>query len=194
MIFRQHITSVLIASMIASVPAWAGDNSSGLASVRGATRTVDGLPLPGVRVVVHRVDGNVEVNSDAVSMTAADGTFLIEDLRLGQYQITASKAGFTSSPISLEVSSPEAKSVDFALELAGTSTESKLLRGFELMQKRIEQLEAELQRLGKDHEFHRYDGASHGFFYYHTPMYRPEATMDAWGKVFTFFADRLNAT
>ncbi len=51
--------------------------------------------------------------------------------------------------------------------------------------------EARLKAAGKDYEFHRYDGASHGFFYYQTPMYRPEATMDAWGKVFTFFADRL---
>jgi carboxymethylenebutenolidase len=55
----------------------------------------------------------------------------------------------------------------------------------------VDQHEAELKRLGKDYEFHRYDGASHGFFYYHTPMYRPEATMDAWAKVFTFFGDRL---
>jgi carboxymethylenebutenolidase len=55
----------------------------------------------------------------------------------------------------------------------------------------VNQHEAELKRLGKDYEFHRYDGASHGFFYYHTPMYRPEATMDAWGKVFEFFAAKL---
>ena len=52
--------------------------------------------------------------------------------------------------------------------------------------------EAELQKHGKDYEFHRYDGASHGFFYYHTPMYRPEATMDGWAKIFTFFTDRLS--
>jgi carboxymethylenebutenolidase len=55
----------------------------------------------------------------------------------------------------------------------------------------VDQHEAELKRLGKDYKFHRYDGASHGFFYYHTPMYRPEATMDAWQKVFAFFADHL---
>ncbi len=55
----------------------------------------------------------------------------------------------------------------------------------------VDQHEAELKRLGKDYEFHRYDGASHGFFYYHTPMYRPEATMDAWEKIFAFFGDRL---
>ncbi|MGU3502106.1 dienelactone hydrolase family protein [Mycobacterium sp. C31M] len=53
--------------------------------------------------------------------------------------------------------------------------------------------ERELQRLGKDFEFHRYDGAGHGFFYYHTPRYRPEQTMDAWGKLFTFLDHRLAA-
>ncbi len=55
----------------------------------------------------------------------------------------------------------------------------------------VNQHEAELKRLGKDHEFHRYDGASHGFFYYHTPMYRPEQAMDAWEKVFAFFGAHL---
>jgi len=55
----------------------------------------------------------------------------------------------------------------------------------------VNQHEAELKRLGKDYEFHRYDGASHGFFYYQAPMYRPEAAMDGWAKVFTFFGNRL---
>jgi carboxymethylenebutenolidase len=52
--------------------------------------------------------------------------------------------------------------------------------------------EAELKRLGKTYEFHRYDGASHGFFYYFAPMYRPEATMDGWAKIFSFFGRYLN--
>jgi carboxymethylenebutenolidase len=55
----------------------------------------------------------------------------------------------------------------------------------------VNQHEEELKRLGKDYEFHRYDGAGHGFFYYHTPMYRPEAAMDGWAKIFTFFGTRL---
>ncbi len=55
----------------------------------------------------------------------------------------------------------------------------------------VDQHEAELKRLGKDYEFHRYDGATHGFFYYQTPMYRPEAAMDGWEKVFAFFGERL---
>jgi carboxymethylenebutenolidase len=52
--------------------------------------------------------------------------------------------------------------------------------------------EAELKRHGKTYEFHRYDGASHGFFYYHTPMYRPGAAMDGWAKVFAFFSRYLS--
>ena len=55
----------------------------------------------------------------------------------------------------------------------------------------VDQHEAELKRLGKDYEFHRYDGASHGFFYYFAPMYRPEAAMDGWEKVFAFFGNHL---
>jgi carboxymethylenebutenolidase len=27
---------------------------------------------------------------------------------------------------------------------------------------------------GKMHEFYRYDGAGHGIFYWHRPLYRPE--------------------
>jgi carboxymethylenebutenolidase len=55
----------------------------------------------------------------------------------------------------------------------------------------VDLLEAELSRHGKEYEFHRYDGASHGFFYYFAPIYRPEATMDGWEKIFAFFAARL---
>jgi carboxymethylenebutenolidase len=53
--------------------------------------------------------------------------------------------------------------------------------------------EAELRRHGKTHEFHRYDGAGHGFFYYHTPLYRPQQAMDGWSKVFAFFETHLQS-
>jgi carboxymethylenebutenolidase len=56
----------------------------------------------------------------------------------------------------------------------------------------VDQHEAELKRHGKAYEFYRYDGAGHGFFYYHTPMYRPEAAMDGWEKVFGFFSRQLS--
>jgi carboxymethylenebutenolidase len=43
----------------------------------------------------------------------------------------------------------------------------------------------------KSYAFHRYDGAGHGFFYWHRPLYRPEAAMDGWAKVFGFFGKHL---
>ncbi len=55
----------------------------------------------------------------------------------------------------------------------------------------VDQHEQELKRLGKPYEFHRYDGAGHGFFYYHRPIYRAEQAIDGWGKVFAFLERTL---
>ena len=55
----------------------------------------------------------------------------------------------------------------------------------------VNRTEATLKRLGKTYEFHRYDGAGHGFFYYHTPLYRPQQAMDGWSKIFAFFDQHL---
>ena len=53
--------------------------------------------------------------------------------------------------------------------------------------------EAELRKHGKEHEFHRYDGAGHAFFSYDRPAYRAEQAVDGWEKVFVFFARTLAA-
>lgn len=57
----------------------------------------------------------------------------------------------------------------------------------------VDQHEAELKKHGKSYEFHRYDGAGHGFFYYDRPMYRAEQAADAWGKVWAFFDKYLRS-
>jgi carboxymethylenebutenolidase len=51
--------------------------------------------------------------------------------------------------------------------------------------------EAALKEHGKDYEFHRYDGAGHGFFYYHTALYRPEQAIDGWNRTLGFFETQL---
>jgi carboxymethylenebutenolidase len=56
----------------------------------------------------------------------------------------------------------------------------------------VDQLEAALEGSGKEFDFYRYDGASHGFFYYFAPIYRAEATMDGWERIFAFFGDKLH--
>jgi len=56
----------------------------------------------------------------------------------------------------------------------------------------VNQHEAELKKHGKNCEFHRYDGAGHGFFYYDRPAYRQEQAMDGWKKVFAFLEKYLS--
>jgi carboxymethylenebutenolidase len=55
----------------------------------------------------------------------------------------------------------------------------------------VDRHEEELKKYGKNYTFHRYDGAGHGFWYYHTEMYRPKQAMDSWNKVFEFFREHL---
>jgi len=55
----------------------------------------------------------------------------------------------------------------------------------------VNQHEEVLKQNGKDYTFHRYDGAGHGFFYYHAPAYRQQAAMDGWNKVVAFFNQHL---
>jgi len=57
----------------------------------------------------------------------------------------------------------------------------------------VDQLEAELKKHDKDYEFHRYDGAGHGFFYYNYAAYRQEQAVDGWQKVFSFLEKNLSS-
>jgi carboxymethylenebutenolidase len=57
----------------------------------------------------------------------------------------------------------------------------------------VNQHEAELKKHGKNYEFHRYDGAGHGFFYYDRPAYRQEQAVDGWKKVFAFLEKHLGS-
>jgi carboxymethylenebutenolidase len=57
----------------------------------------------------------------------------------------------------------------------------------------VNRTEAVLERLGKNYQFHRYDGAGHAFFNTARPAYRAEQAADGWNKVFAFFNRHLAA-
>lgn len=57
----------------------------------------------------------------------------------------------------------------------------------------VNRIEEELKKHGKEYEFHRYDGAGHGFFAVDRPGYRPEQATDAWKKVFAFYEKHLQS-
>jgi len=52
--------------------------------------------------------------------------------------------------------------------------------------------EEELKKHNKTYEFHRYDNAGHGFFYYDRAAYRQEQAVDGWNKVFEFLGKNLS--
>ena len=56
----------------------------------------------------------------------------------------------------------------------------------------VNQHEAELKKHSKNYEFHRYDEAGHGFFYYDRPAYRQEQAVDGWKKIFAFLEKHLS--
>ena len=56
----------------------------------------------------------------------------------------------------------------------------------------VNKTEERLKKAGKNYEFHRYDGAAHGFFNVPKPAYRPEQAEDAWKKIFAFYKKHLS--
>lgn len=56
----------------------------------------------------------------------------------------------------------------------------------------VDDLDSALAAAGIAHDFHRYDGAGHGFQdFVDEDRYRPEAADDAWGKVMAFLDAKL---
>jgi carboxymethylenebutenolidase len=55
----------------------------------------------------------------------------------------------------------------------------------------VAKIDAELTRLGKQHEFHSYAGAGHAFMSEGRPSFRPDAAADAWAKTVAWFARYL---
>jgi carboxymethylenebutenolidase len=55
----------------------------------------------------------------------------------------------------------------------------------------VAELEEELKAQGKTYEFHAYDGAGHAFFSVNRVSYRPEAAMDGWARIWTWFGKYL---
>ena len=56
----------------------------------------------------------------------------------------------------------------------------------------VNETEEVLKQNNKNYEFHRYDGAGHGFFAVDRPGYRVEQAVDAWSKVWAFYDKYLS--
>ncbi|RCG31500.1 dienelactone hydrolase family protein [Sphaerisporangium album] len=54
-------------------------------------------------------------------------------------------------------------------------------------------LSSQMDKLSKEHEFHTFPDAGHGFFSTDRPAYRPAAAVEGWKKIFAFFGHHLAA-
>jgi len=57
----------------------------------------------------------------------------------------------------------------------------------------VDQHEAALKEHGMTYEFHRYEGAGHGFFAVDRASYRVEQAVDGWREVFAWYEQHLSA-
>jgi carboxymethylenebutenolidase len=57
----------------------------------------------------------------------------------------------------------------------------------------VNETEETLKRLGKNYEFHRYDGVGHAFFNTWRDGYRTAQALEGWEKVFAFYKKHLAA-
>ena len=55
----------------------------------------------------------------------------------------------------------------------------------------VNEVDALLTELGKEHDFHIYSGANHGFFCDDRPSYHKEAADDAWERTLAWFSKHL---
>ena len=57
----------------------------------------------------------------------------------------------------------------------------------------VAELEQALIAHGKTYEFHSYEGAGHAFFSTGRPSFRPEAALDGWQRIFSWFETYLTS-
>jgi Putative beta-barrel porin-2, OmpL-like. bbp2/Carboxypeptidase regulatory-like domain len=87
--------------------------------VRGITRGPGGLPLPAVKVIAHAVSET----PDCSVTSGPDGTFDLEGLKAGHYQLVAQKEGFaTAAAVEVELAPAQAFNLDLTLGTAATTS------------------------------------------------------------------------
>src|SRR5271170_2529347 len=83
--------------------------------IRGTTRDPQSLVLPGATVILN----NTGENTTRSAITDDNGNFLFENLKPGTYALTATKTGFSGSPMTtIELAARQSARVDLTVSLA----------------------------------------------------------------------------
>lgn len=123
--------------------------------VGGVTRdSASRQPVAQVKITAH----NVSTGSDRTAISGSDGTFTIERLEPGQYQVAAAREGFVRSTANVELAESGTCRIDFLLAADKSSTPeakaspsmsgvpvSAVVEELAALKRRIEELEAALR-------------------------------------------------
>jgi hypothetical protein len=117
--FKSHTKAAFAGALAVAFCLFIGLSSAqaapGSGDVHGVTVNALGTPVPGVQVLVH----GVEDNTDRSIISDRDGTFVVENLRPGRYQLRATKGGLaSSSPTIVDVAASQDLRVDMTLVAA----------------------------------------------------------------------------
>jgi len=162
-ILRKGATTLLVTTCIAMwfvCSAQAGTEVTPglikLGSVYGVTRNSQGQPLPNVKVFVHGVQDNED--HDVISGLA--GTFVVENLRPGHYELVATNEGLSNPPVtSVDVASGQTVQADVTAasgtaaitqsaahpSVTDAAVSDAVAKELEALKARIEQLEIQLK-------------------------------------------------
>lgn len=95
-----------------------------VASVQGVVADVTGVAVSGATVAVRRLAGAIERRVD----TGATGDFVVRDLKPGDYEITATRAGFAVAVTRVGLR-PGVTRVDFELRVGGLTEDVVVVAG-----------------------------------------------------------------
>ena len=119
----------------------AGAYAQTTAGIEGCAKSSSGSPVAGALIFVHAVGGN----ADRSAVSGSDGCFTISGLAAGQYLIYGSKGDFVTGASHLEVPVGRLSKFDVVFRASESATDETLLQGFAALQRRIDQLEAQMK-------------------------------------------------
>ena len=111
-------TLALAACVLALSHAAVAQQSVDYASISGRVTDRSGAVLPGARIIVR----HVETNLTSVAVTGQDGRFRIPYLRVGAYEITATRDGFRDVTRRLTLTAGAAYEWPVSLMVAGVES------------------------------------------------------------------------
>jgi hypothetical protein len=161
MLIGKNRSVRLLASLVCAGIAWGGELNVGDKYTSGAfcgvTQDPEGQPLPRTQVTVH----SFSEGSDLTVVSGSEGAFFVAALNPGQYQVSAKADGFaTLAATTVVVTNHQTAQVNLSLAKSIIPTSNlntqdsgmtpAVAKALEAMQKRIDQLEAELRNKSQE--------------------------------------------